>query len=63
MPNSRNRRYAEIIAVADHRAQDEDGFGAVQAPACSGDVEPSPMRWRQALSIIPVAMGHPAAFA
>jgi hypothetical protein len=28
------------VAVADHCAQGEDGFGAVQAPACSGDVEP-----------------------
>ena len=28
------------VAVADHRAQGEDGFGAVQSPPCSGDVEP-----------------------
>ena len=28
------------VAVADHRAQGEAGFGAVQAPSCSGDVEP-----------------------
>src|SRR5437868_572720 len=28
------------VAVADHRAQGEDGFGAVQAPPCPGDVEP-----------------------
>jgi hypothetical protein len=27
-------------AVADHRAQGEDGLGAVQAPLCPGDVEP-----------------------
>jgi hypothetical protein len=28
------------VAVADHCAQGEDGFGAVQSPSCSGDVEP-----------------------
>jgi hypothetical protein len=28
------------VAVADHGAQGEDGFGAVQAPPCSADVEP-----------------------
>src|SRR6266581_4551786 len=28
------------VAVADYCAQGEDGFGAVQPPACSGDVEP-----------------------
>jgi hypothetical protein len=28
------------VAVADHCAQGEDGFGALQAPAVSGDVEP-----------------------
>ena len=28
------------VAVADHRAQGEDGFGAGQSPSGSGDVEP-----------------------
>ena len=28
------------VPVADHRAQGEDGFGAIQAPSGSGDVEP-----------------------
>ena len=28
------------VAVADHRAQGEDGFGALHAPPCCGDVEP-----------------------
>ena len=27
------------VAVADHGAQGEDGFGALESPACSGDVE------------------------
>ena len=28
------------VAVADHGAQGEDGFGALQSPPCPGDVEP-----------------------
>jgi hypothetical protein len=28
------------VAFADHGTQGEDGFGAVQAPACSGDIGP-----------------------
>ena len=28
------------VAVAEDGAQGEDGFGAVESPACSGDVEP-----------------------
>jgi len=49
------------VAVADHRAQRADGFGAVQAPSCSGDVEPVAGRWRQAPSMTPVAIGQPVA--
>jgi transposase len=30
----------EEVAVADHRAQREDGFGALKSPPGSGDVEP-----------------------
>jgi hypothetical protein len=31
--------FAEV-AVADHRPEGEDGFGAFQAPPCSADIEP-----------------------
>ena len=49
------------VAVADHGAQGEDGFGAVQAPSGSADVRLSPIRWRHAPSMTPVAIGQPAA--
>ena len=39
-PRRRHNEDIGIIAVADHCAQGEDGFGAVQSPACSGYVEP-----------------------
>jgi hypothetical protein len=38
-PPSRHNAGIGIIAVADHRAQGEDGFGAVEAPSGSGDAE------------------------
>jgi hypothetical protein len=34
------RQYSSIIAVGDHGAQGEDGFGALESPSGSGDVEP-----------------------
>jgi hypothetical protein len=49
------------VAVADHCAQGDDGLGALKVPSCSGDVEPVAVRWRQAPSTTPVAMGQPAA--
>ena len=48
------------VAVADQGAEFEDGFGAVQAPAGAGDVEAIlDPRWRQAPSMMPVAIGQP----
>jgi len=49
------------VAVADHRAQGEDGFGAVQSPPCSGDVEPVADEVAAGSFYYPVAMGQPAA--
>ncbi len=39
-PRRRHNEDIGIIAVSDHGAQREDGFGAFQAPPCPGDVEP-----------------------
>jgi hypothetical protein len=50
------------VAVADHGAKGEDGFGALESPAGSGDVEPvADQVAAGSLVITPVAMGQPAA--
>jgi hypothetical protein len=50
------------VAVADDRAQGEDGFGAVQAPSRSADIETVGDQVAAcSLDDPPVAMGQPAA--
>jgi hypothetical protein len=49
------------VAVADHGAQGEAGFGAVESPAGSGDVEPVADQVAACSFDDPVAMGQPAA--
>jgi hypothetical protein len=47
------------VAIAAEGSEFEDGFGAGESPAGSGDVHASLTRWRQAPSMTPVAMGQP----
>ena len=49
------------VAVADDGAQGEDGLGALESPACSGDVEAVADQAAAGAFDDPVAMGQPAA--